>query len=67
MCVVYKAQGGLEDDSPELFKLCHTTPENTRYTTTGNLLRLHFSSDTSQTGRGFKITYREVAGGMSVC
>ncbi|KAK2147338.1 hypothetical protein LSH36_558g01028 [Paralvinella palmiformis] len=58
-----QAQGGLNEDSPVLFKLCRTTTDHVVYTTTGNRLRLLFRSDTSIAGRGFKLTYREIAGG----
>lgn len=54
---------GPSQSSPVLDKICKVPQPNTKYTSAGNRLRLEFITDYSQSGNGFKISYRQKQSG----
>ncbi|KAM4534255.1 cubilin [Odontesthes bonariensis] len=60
---VLEVYGGPDLTAPQLAKLCSTTSNPMRVSSTGNLLTVRFKSDAYVSGRGFNASWSEVQGG----
>ena len=57
-------QNGVSSTSPSLHKYCsRTLPGRISYMSSGNAMRVHFKTDGSGSGRGFKLVYNQTLQG----
>lgn len=65
-CSLFKVRGGADETSPLLTTLCHRQDKPVIVTSSGNRMYVHFRSDVSIRGKGFRAFFSSLPQGIAL-